>query len=274
MRSDIRMLGPVQKPIPTGYSQPRDGASSWRLDKRRVDVWRCPPRALARNQIRACLTTLSHVERERYRRMRSADARLHFIVGRALARSALSRYADVPAGALRFAVDADGRPSVASPRGCRDIHFSISHTSGMVAVAISPVAEVGVDLERIDRRVDISEIAEAVFTPDELERILQQDEARERTRFFELWTLKEAYIKARGRGFAIPPRTFAFAGVEDPIRLDQAPECDAAPERWRFALSRCRTGLRMAIAVGSRSVTRIRQFDWDPVAEAHLVQKA
>lgn len=257
-----------------GYSQPREGVSSWRLDKRRVDIWRCPPRALARDQIRACLTTLSRVERERYRRMRSADARIHFVVGRALARSAVSRYADVPAGSLRFAVDAQGRPAVEWPRGCRDIHFSISHTTGMVAVAISPVAEVGVDLERIDRRVDISEIAEAVFTPDELDRILRQNGARERTRFFELWTLKEAYIKARGRGFAIPPRTFAFTSVEDPIRLDQAPECDSAPERWRFALSRCRTGLRMAIAVGSRSVTRIRQFDWDPAAEAHLVQRA
>lgn len=268
------MLGPVQKPIPTGYSQPRDGASSCRLDKHRVDIWRCPPHALARDQIGTCLTALSRVERERYRRMRSADARLHFVVGRALARSVLSRYADVPAGSLRFAVDAHGRPAVEWPRGCRDLHFSISHTSGMVAVAISPVAEVGVDLERIDRRIDISEIAEAVFTPDELDRILRQNEARERTRFFELWTLKEAYIKARGRGFAIPPRTFAFASVEDPIRLDQAPDCDSAPERWRFALSRCRTGLRMAIAVGSRSVTRIRQFDWDPVAEADLVQRA
>lgn len=241
-----------------------------RLDANRVDIWRCSPYALSRGQLHTCLSTLNRVERRRYRLMRSTDARLHFVVGRSLTRHVLSRYALTPPNALRFTVNEHGRPSVDWPRSNRNIHFSLSHTPGLIALAVSSIPEIGIDVENVDRQVEISEIAEAVFTQCELDEILRAAPDNERVNFFELWTLKEAYIKARGRGFSLPPRTFAFSNLNDPISLRLAPDCDRSPGRWRFGISRYRSGFRMAIAVGSRSATRMRQLDWDPPAKIIL----
>ncbi len=264
----------MSRPITAGGTRRKSTFSPLRLDANRVDVWHCFPDALGRGQVSACLSTLSRVELSRYRRMRSAEGRLHFLVGRSLARNTLSRYADIPVRSWRFSINEYGRPAVDWPRACRNIHFSVSHTSGLVAVAVSPISEIGIDVERVDRQVDISGIAEAVFTQCEMERILRCAPDENRDRFFGLWTLKEAYIKARGRGFSLPPRTFEFASLDDPISLRCPPDCDPTPERWQFHLSRRRPGLRIAIAVGSRSITRIRQLEWKPLRREVLIESS
>lgn len=238
-----------------------------------MDVWRCWPYALGRDQIRAWLSTLSRGELRKYRKLRNADAKLNFVVGRSLTRNVLSRYTNTPPQALRFAVNEYGQPKVDWPRRHRNIYFSLSHTSGLVALAISSVSEIGIDVEKVDRPVDISGVAEAVFTHLELANILRATPNKDRVNFFELWTLKEAYIKALGRGFSLPPRTFAFANLEEPISLHLVPDCDRSPERWRFRVSRYRSGFRMAIAVGSRSVTRIRELDWNPLRQEIFIER-
>jgi 4'-phosphopantetheinyl transferase len=100
-----------------------------------------------------------------------------------------------------FARDANGRPELSD----RTLRFNLSHTEGMVAVAVTREADVGVDVERIRPVDDL--LAKAVFTAEELHA--WPGDARS---FFERWTLKEAYVKARGRGLSIDLQSFGFAG--------------------------------------------------------------
>lgn len=262
----------MSKPIAAGGIRRKSIFARLRLDANQVDVWHCFPDTLVRGQISACLSTLSRGELGKYRHKRSSEARLHFLVGRSLARNALSRYVGVPAASWRFSVNEHGRPAVDWPRAYRNIHFNLSHTSGLVVVAVSRISEIGIDVEKVDRQVDISGIPEAVFTQYELERMLRRVREEDRDQFFELWTLKEAYIKARGRGFSLSPRTFELSSLEDPILLRRPPDCDPTPERWQFRLSRRRPGFRMAIAVGSRSITRIRQIEWKPLRQEVFIE--
>jgi 4'-phosphopantetheinyl transferase len=252
----------VKQAISADSARHKDLLSPLRLESHRVDIWHCSPNSIRRGNIRNYLSTLSRSELARYRRMRSPERRLHFVVGRSLIRHALSRYANVPARTWRLASNEHGRLTVEWPRSCRNIHFSLSHTSGLVALAISPIAEIGIDVENVERPVEVSDVSQLVFTDRELHRISHSGRD-EKDVFFELWTLKEAYIKARGRGFSLSPQAFEFADDDGEISLRCGADCDAAPGRWQFNVSQNRN-LQLAVAVGSRSVSQIRKLEWAP----------
>jgi 4'-phosphopantetheinyl transferase len=248
-----------------------DGQRSlMRLKSNQVDIWQCRPRTLGSHEIGACLSTISRNELARYQRFQKSEAKLHFLVGRALVRAALSHYSETSPREWRFTANEHGRPSVDGPVN-QPLHFSLSHTPGLVVVAISRTPEIGVDVETIDRQVDLSGVAEMVFTEAELKWIFRGGPDDYWEQFFGLWTVKEAYLKARGTGFALSPLTFAFAGIKEPIAFLSPPTCDPHPERWQFRLSRPSRAIRMALAIGNRSVACIGQFDWKPVRSKALV---
>lgn len=261
-------MGQVSTTIVTRGAKRKYNGSRFRLAANQIDVWHCAPGKLGRAGIAAALRALSPLERERYRRMRSPEGKLNFLAGRALARNVLGLYGSSPACKMEFAVDASGRPFIAAPRALRDMHFSLSHTSGLVVMAVAPIPEIGIDVEKSDRPIDISDVAPLVFTQSELEPLSRSSPGQARAHFFNLWTLKEAYLKARGMGFALPPRSFEFTGATDRLSLRCDAACDDNPGRWRFALSAHRSDIQMALAIGSRSITQIRHRAWQPCARS------
>lgn len=213
-------------------------------------------------EYREQLTSLDETEITRYERFLCRDAARQFLAGRALARTALSYYTNVPESAWRFAVNEHGRPAIDEPRSQRGIHFNLSHTSGAAVLAVGRIPEVGIDVETIDRPVDIVGIGRCVFTQAENSWIAMAPEGSEHHRFFDLWTLKEAYVKARGRGFSLRPNSFELAKVGDRFRLRCSPDHDPNPERWRFYLSSPHPNLRMALAIDSRSRPCIKMREY------------
>ena len=169
-----------------------------------VDVWHCYLDALG-DDYAGLLSSLDAQEIERYRGFSSEAAARQFLAGRALARAALSCYANVPPRLWSFAANEHGRPAIDEPRAHRGLCFNLSHTSGAAVLAIGRVPEVGIDVETTDRPVDIEWIGRSVFTQSERGWLTAGGSGSERDRFFDLWTLKEAYIKARGRGFSLRP---------------------------------------------------------------------
>jgi 4'-phosphopantetheinyl transferase len=173
-----------------------------------------------------------------------------FVVGRALAKTMLSTYADVPPHDWCFEIDEHGRPNLAQrATGVPDLRFNLTHTAGLVACAVAVGREVGVDVERIDRRL-VHDIAERYFSEREAAdlRALPLDE--QETVFFDYWTLKESYIKARGLGLALPLGQFTF--LRSPGQapsIEFAPELRDDPTTWQFAQFWPTTEHRMAVAV-------------------------
>jgi 4'-phosphopantetheinyl transferase len=170
---------------------------------------------------------LSEDERQREGKFFFAADRHRFVVTRALLRTSLSRYAAVSPAAWRFEVDEYGRPHATQSR----LVFNISHTSGLVAIAITREAAVGVDVENVDRAADILGIARQNFAPAEYRELLTTPQDARAERFFHYWTLKEAYCKAEGRGLSLLDRV-RFDLSDD----DQAIRHDGADLDWHFSL--------------------------------------
>ena len=103
-----------------------------------------------------------------------------------------------------------------------------------MAVALASRGAIGIDVEEIDEAKADLAIAEAYFAPSEVE-LLRQAPPSERTRcFFRLWTLKEAYIKAIGKGLSAPLSSFAF--TFEPIRVAFLHGPQKGVANWRFAI--------------------------------------
>jgi 4'-phosphopantetheinyl transferase len=176
--------------------------------------------------------------------------RARFVIGRALARTMLSCYAHVPAHDWPFVIDEHGRPQLASrPSGAPDLRFNLTHTDGLVACAITIGREVGIDVEDI-RRPLTHEVPERFFSPREVADLRALPKRDQDTVFFDYWTLKEAYIKARGLGLALPLRHFTF--VRWPGRaptIEFTPDLHDDAASWQFAQFWPTPDHRMAVAV-------------------------
>lgn len=190
-------------------------------------------------------------ERERQLRYYFEKNRHEYLITRALVRTALSRYADVPPDAWVFEAGEHGKPYIVRPEVSPRLSFNLSNTTGMVACIIAIEREVGVDVEEIERAVRAMEIADRFFSPSEVRALRGLPEPEQPGRFITYWTLKESYIKARGMGLAIPLDHFSFLiseGSEPGIEFD--PQLKDDPLTWQFA--RIRPTRRHAVAAAVR----------------------
>lgn len=196
----------------------------------------------------------------RYRALLNADerareARFHFdadkerfVIGRALTRLQLSRFLGGDPRDWPLVTNTYGRPELASPTA-RPIGFNVSHTQGLVACAVTATTDVGVDVEFVSRRLT-HDIADRFFAPREVADLRMLSADQQARVFFDYWTLKEAYIKARGMGLALPLAHFAFSlrpAALPTISFD--PEIDDDAETWQFAQSWPTDQHRLAVAV-------------------------
>ena len=211
------------------------GAES--LSNRQVHVWHARPGDVHdASHVSGLLALLSEDERARHQRFWFDRDRHHFLVAHALVRTTLSRYADVRPETWTFETNRYGRPEITGPETSASLRFNLSHTTGLVVCAVVRDREIGVDVEDTRREDASLKIARRFFSPAEVADLEQVPTTRQRESFFDYWTLKEAYIKARGMGLAIPLRHFSFTLDEhQPIRIAFAPELDDDPARWQFA---------------------------------------
>ena len=192
---------------------------------------------------------LSAEEMERHDRYRFDRHRHTFLVTRALVRTVLARYADRPAESLSFTKNRYGRPGIPAGENPAALNFNISHTDGLVALAVTRNATVGVDVESTGRTVMDRDLARRFFAPPEADRLAALPPAQQAPRFIAYWTLKEAFIKACGRGLSIPLSDFSFHLEEGhPITVSFAPSLAEDPPLWHFSLLDPGEGFRIAIA--------------------------
>jgi 4'-phosphopantetheinyl transferase len=158
---------------------------------------------------------LSPEELRRMEAFRHPAGRQAFVAARALLRTLLSElHADVPGcpppGGWRFALGPHGKPELAPGQLAREVGFNLSHCRGLVAVAVAADAVVGIDVEALDRRVsDDLAVARRHFAAAEFAAIEAiADPGQRRMAFLDLWTAKEAFIKACGQGLAMPLASF------------------------------------------------------------------
>lgn len=201
-----------------------------------VDVWYTRTAdCLDAGMERHYRSLLTDEEASRLERFRFPYLRQEYLVTRALCRLTLSHYADVAPCDWRFIANRYGRPEIAGPGSGHRLRFNLSNARSLVACAVTLDDDIGVDVEEIDRPGETLSIAHHYFSPKELAGLRALPEARQQDRFYALWTLKEAYIKARGMGLSIPLDRFSFE-IGREIGIELAPELGDRAERWHFEL--------------------------------------
>lgn len=177
---------------------------------------------------------LPEAEQERFNRYRHVLAAHQFLAGRLLIRGWLASVSGIPASEWQFAEGQRGRPEIAHPASRWS--FNLAHSGNLVACVLSSVSEVGVDLEDLQRRPPIRDLAQRFCSPAEAADIERQPEPARTRRFLTYWTLKEAYLKARGLGIAVHLADVEFTlEVEHPT-INFRESLEGTSREWAFAL--------------------------------------
>ena len=216
-------------------------------------------------------------ERARQTRFRFARDQRRYLVTRALVRTVLSRYAAVRPEEWAFSVGTHGRPAITGPLPVPALEFNISHSADLVMLGITSGRTLGIDVESLEARdADIAGL-DRYFAPEESAALLALAPAERRRRFFELWTLKESYIKARGMGLAIALDAFRFelAGARE-LTLHMRPQLGDSPQRWRLWQLDPRPGYLAAVCAtrGEEAPPRIIVREVVPLACERIVDIA
>jgi 4'-phosphopantetheinyl transferase len=232
---------------------------SWELPPSRpalpgdeVHVWRArldaPP-----ERVRRLLDLLAPDERVRAGRFHFRRDEDRFVVARGLLRTILGGYLNSGPERLRFEYGAQGKPALAPEHNPAGLRFNVSHSEGVALYAVTRGREVGVDVERVSARVECEEIAGRFFSPREVARLRALPEALREAAFFDCWTRKEAYIKARGEGLSLPLDGFDVSlAPGEPAALLANRLDPAEVSRWSLRELRPWPGFAAAVAVEGR----------------------
>jgi 4'-phosphopantetheinyl transferase len=192
---------------------------------------------------------LSGDERARHDRFHFTKDRQTYLAAHGILRGVLSLFDQANPVEWAFAANSRGKPEIAG-RPDLALRFNLSHTAGLISVAVCRRFDVGVDVEQIERGGDIRGLADYCLRDFEKAQLPAGPEADPRPGFCRFWTLKEAYLKAKGVGLAIPLKQFGFR-ADDPAKIIL--ECDSAlhenPADWQFVSTQPTPGHFLGLAV-------------------------
>jgi 4'-phosphopantetheinyl transferase len=189
---------------------------------------------------------------------------------RALVRTTLSRYAQVAPEEWVFSENAYGKPQVDNAEArARQLSFNVSHTDGLIVLGVTRDRALGVDTENVSTREACLDVADRFFAAEEVQSLFDLPPELRSERFFQHWTLKESYIKARGMGLSIPLDQFGFAfPTPDGILMSASAELNDRASRWCFWL--CRSSVEHVVAICAErthaDVERVRAMRVVPLA--------
>jgi 4'-phosphopantetheinyl transferase len=201
----------------------------------------------------ACLAALSSAERLRAARFVFDRHRRQYVLAHGLLRYSLSAFApNVEPADWSFTTARYGRPFVAAPAIAGNVYFSLSHTGGCMACAVSPCEAIGVDVEQVRYFPSLFATACRTFSSEEVDVLRGLPSGELIDRFFDYWTLKEAYLKARGTGLSFPLGQFSILISADQ-RIEIRFMSGAADDSrgWHFMKSSPSISHRLAVADGS-----------------------
>jgi 4'-phosphopantetheinyl transferase len=208
--------------------------------------------------------SLSPAEKGQAGRFYFATDRRRYVLTRALVRTVLSQYAAVAPRDWSFSTNAWGRPEIVNSEAAEcGLSFNLSHTRDLVVMALAKRRSLGVDVEQPHAREANLELARHYFAPQEVEELAALPAGERAQRFFEYWTFKEAYIKARGMGLALPLDKFSLCYPDaHSVKLSIDPDLADQPARWQLWQLRLRAGYLIALCaerVRERTKLVIRQ---------------
>ena len=177
--------------------------------------------------------TLSPDELERANRFKFSKYRNRYISGRGALRVILAKYLGRDAPELQFHYLENGKPILAEDLARAGIHFNLAHTGDLALVGVTRIGRLGVDVESVRPIKNVDELVARFFSPRENVLFQKLPDGQKPEAFFNLWTRKEAMLKATGEGIT---RSLSLVEVSflpgEPAQLLAIAGDSAARERW------------------------------------------
>ncbi|MEO1962652.1 MAG: 4'-phosphopantetheinyl transferase superfamily protein [Cycloclasticus sp.] len=196
-----------------------------RLEGEDVHVWKLK---LSDTLGGSNLTVLSEEEVKKVNRLRSSKLRAQALSMRVQLRQLLSLYLNLKPIDIRFQRAEFGKPAIINSA----LSFNVSHSADAALVAISLCRELGVDIEQWRELDNLEGLVQRNFSSDEKNQWLSISDEEKQQTFFNIWTCKEAFIKATGRGLGMGVKRCTF-NLQSPYELRQCPEQYGAVVEWR-----------------------------------------
>lgn len=194
--------------------------------------FQAPPQGKALAEVRSWM---SKEEWERHHRYQVESKRMEDLWSRWIVRRTLARILDQSPPHLQFESDDHGRPRLCDHANPLRLDFNLTNTEGCVALVSALGARVGCDVEMVHRDVPAERLAERHFAEPEIRAMMALQKEQRALRFFEIWTLKEAFVKARGTGLTTPLSEFAFHFDGGEVRIEIQDHLRETPSHWQFA---------------------------------------
>ncbi len=182
-----------------------------------------------------CRYLLAEDEWEKWRRFRFERDRRLYLIAHAMLRQVLAAYLAIEPERLQLTTNRYGRPELVRESGMPDLRFNLSHARGLAALVLTRTADCGIDVEARRDLGDLEAMAGQVLTAQEREYLWRLPETERNWAFLKFWTLKEAYVKALGKGLSQALDEFSFQIGADAIRF--RPGAGAHVDDWQFVQS-------------------------------------
>jgi 4'-phosphopantetheinyl transferase len=207
-------------------------------------------------------SVLSPEEKERANRFLFEVHKMRFIAGRTFLRTVLGRYLGMNPAKLRFTYNPQGKPALDPTFTRSDIKFNLAHSENLALLAVTRVGETGVDVEQVRPIPEAADLVSRFFSARESQLFNQLPEDLQPAAFFNLWTRKEAWLKATGEGIAHSLKLVEVSFLpHEPARLLSLPGVGQLASRWILSELHPAPGFAAAVAVASFPI-QLRCFSW------------
>lgn len=188
------------------------------------------------------IASVSQQKREKLLRLKNREDRLRGLIADLLIQAVLMRQYGILRDHIRFQVDSYGKPYLPD----QPLHFNVSHSGDWVVAAFDDTL-VGIDIEAMEP-VDYRRLSETFFSEEECRQILGEDECRQLETFYAVWTGKESYVKAIGRGLSVSLKSFVFCKRQ----MKVFSSCTSDDEAWFVKAYDVSQGYSLSVCSQSR----------------------
>lgn len=174
---------------------------------------------------------LDTTEHTRAGQFAAPTLKYRYVEVRGRLRCLLSHYLGQPPEQINIQTTEYGKPYLAD---FPDWEFNLSHTGNHLLIALGQCCRLGVDLERCKSRNSLPQMAAKCFAANEVAYWQKLDQDHQVKAFYQFWTIKEAFVKATGRGIALGLK-HCVIDLDNLERFSRLPDAYMPTEQWRIS---------------------------------------
>lgn len=243
--------------------------ADWHLGPTDIHVWKTSL-DMASSALNTFAGILSASELEHARRFRFDQHRNRFIAGRGFMRTLLSHYLQIKPAQLEFVYNAYGKPLLSGAFVESRLNFNLAHSENLALLAVTRLGTIGIDVERIRPVTDAGQMAAMFLSARESAAFYNLPPEQKPVAFFNLWTRKEAWLKATGEGIGHLLKAVEVSFLPgEPARFLSLPGNPQTTASWRLRDFEPAPGFVAALAIPAQTAF-LRLCCWDEEARGQF----